>query len=155
MGQYFKPLRRKIGVLTLVVACVFGVGLVRSLGTGDEINGLRLPLGTLEIFSEMGDLRFVSWSKGIGNHPHMTPEWLSWQITNDDIELHQFGLWSFQFDRMDNRDSIGSVDFDVAYLITFPYWSIIVPLTSISAWLLLSKPRARIKRPVVPASENA
>jgi hypothetical protein len=36
--------------------------------------------------------------------------------------------------------------------IVIPYWSTIIPLTAISAWLLLSKPR---KTPAVPADEVA
>ena len=38
MGAYFKPLRWKIGVVTLVIACVFVVGWVRSVRVKDEIS---------------------------------------------------------------------------------------------------------------------
>jgi hypothetical protein len=43
MPSYFKPLRRKIGVLTLVRACVLMVGWLRCLYEGDvfcvKVNG--------------------------------------------------------------------------------------------------------------------
>lgn len=34
---YFKPLRRKIGVIALVMACVFAMGWVRSISVLDEV----------------------------------------------------------------------------------------------------------------------
>src|SRR6266700_4979357 len=37
MGDYFKPWRRKLGVVTLLLACVFVAGWVRSLSTFDSI----------------------------------------------------------------------------------------------------------------------
>src|SRR5580658_9234756 len=38
MHDFFKPWRRKIGVVTLVLACVFAAGLVRSHATTDRIS---------------------------------------------------------------------------------------------------------------------
>ena len=38
MGGYFKPWRRKIGVVTLVMACVLMAGWVRSLTVADHID---------------------------------------------------------------------------------------------------------------------
>src|SRR4051812_37506464 len=35
MPTYFKPLRRKLGVVTLVTACVFAAGWVRSVFVAD------------------------------------------------------------------------------------------------------------------------
>ena len=40
MFDYFKPLRRKIGVCTLVIACVFAAGWVRSLYVEDNFTFL-------------------------------------------------------------------------------------------------------------------
>src|SRR6478736_6446220 len=37
MGEYFKPLRRKIGVLTLAMACLFTAGWIRSQTICDGI----------------------------------------------------------------------------------------------------------------------
>src|SRR5689334_11887992 len=46
MGEYFKPFRRKIGVITLVMACVFSAGWIRSRNTSDF---LRLNVGRDQI----------------------------------------------------------------------------------------------------------
>ena len=37
MGEYFKPLRRKLGVVTLLMACVLMAGWVRSLSIFDAV----------------------------------------------------------------------------------------------------------------------
>src|SRR5579862_3974266 len=37
MPTYFKPLRRKVGVATLVMACVFAAGWVRSMFYYDDL----------------------------------------------------------------------------------------------------------------------
>ena len=45
MGEYFKPWRRKIGVVTLVMACVFAGAWVRSILVHDVI---RIGPGNVE-----------------------------------------------------------------------------------------------------------
>ena len=50
MGDYFKLWRRKIGVVTLVVACVFAVGWVRSQFVEDGI--YFCPFNGLSVFVE-------------------------------------------------------------------------------------------------------
>ena len=42
MGDYFKPWRRKIGCVTLVLACLFMAGWVRS---SFFIEGVVIPIG--------------------------------------------------------------------------------------------------------------
>jgi hypothetical protein len=37
MGDYFKPWRRKIGAMTLVIACAFTAGWVRSTVINDQL----------------------------------------------------------------------------------------------------------------------
>ena len=53
MGEFFKPWRRKLGIVTLVLACVFMGGWVRSYSAHDALNiaGHRLELsdGILEL----------------------------------------------------------------------------------------------------------
>ena len=105
MPTYFKPLRRKIGVLTLVLACVLMAGWVRSLSIQDKelfnIDSLRNA-----IISSQGS---IAWERWIGNGRHEST--------------------------------------------SIAYWSIVIPVTMLSAWLLLSKSRQKpAARKTVPLS---
>jgi len=55
MVGYFKPGRRKIGVLTLVMACVLMAGWVRSLQVVDEIELSTGSFGWVRLFSADGE----------------------------------------------------------------------------------------------------
>jgi len=58
VGEFFKPTRRKLGVMTLVIACVFAAGWMRSLFF---IDGISFTSGkdTTESFVSAGG--FASW----------------------------------------------------------------------------------------------
>ena len=58
MRVFFKSWRRKIGVLTLVMACVFAAGWVRSFGNYDSL-GLNCRPWRYAISSGWGELHFV------------------------------------------------------------------------------------------------
>lgn len=98
MPIYFHGCRRKIGVMTLVMACVFLTPWVRSMGT---------------------------WPVGEG---------------------HKFSL-EFMESRVDFRvDHLSDISHDgytSTHLFKFsaPYWAIVIPLTLLSAYLLLRNPR--------------
>lgn len=93
MRDFFRGWRWKLGIVTLVMACVFAVGWVRSLSDPDVlIDGVGSTKGFVSMTSFDGD----------------------------------FGIVFF-----------------------IPYWSIVLPLTLLSACLLLSK------RPPVKRSEAA
>lgn len=81
MPKFFHGWRRKLGCLTLLLACVFAVGWVRSPFIQDAIH---IPCDDGDYFCEIGQQRI-----------------------------------SF---------------------IRVPYWSIVIPMTLLSAYLLLSKP---------------
>ena len=139
MGDLFKPLRRKIGVVTLVMVCVFSVGWVRSFGISD----------VMECFpSESSMIRLISWggivscSYQIGKPPVKYVKWfLFFAYENQySFETEFEGCqWVWRVGHMGvatcsdtTSDSIAAVS---------PYWSIVIPLTLLSAYLLLSKPR--------------
>src|SRR4051794_20138993 len=60
--DYFKPWRRKIGVLTLVITCVFMTGWMRSFATWD---GIQIPSD--ESFCQLVSQKGVmAWSSTAG-----------------------------------------------------------------------------------------
>ena len=142
MGEFFKGWRIKIGVMTLVMACVFLGGWVRSRSTVDLMTlyyaksncifvsgGERFlfVLGDKQVQSETNDrdegvdYRIARWPDATKK---LTTHWHSLNASTVKVYLSRI-----------NRDTIIS-----SYMMV-PYWSIIIPLTLMSAWLLLSKPR--------------
>jgi hypothetical protein len=167
MPTYFTPLRRKIGVLTLLMACVFAAGWVRSLVVLDRIE-----------FSDFtGSPNKEHSIAGLGTKRHAVVL-LAYELVEFDwqtpIAQTPFNLVSVSSDASQSEDDV-KVDLDygkpmmaialpetgtearglaerrtgtmllpVPFLV-LPYWSIVIPLTLLSAWLLLSKPRAKAK----------
>lgn len=156
MPTYFKPLRRRIGVVTLVVACVFAAGWVRSLDRGDFLSS-QLGLSC----SIAGGL-FHEFTTGATNpnslfryhsavmddwiiDPYRNPKWehkWKWQLLG-------FGFSEYKYMALMKTGDMGRVD--LAFY-RIPYWSMVIPLALVSAYLLLSKPRAG-KPPVLAPPE--
>ena len=101
MFNYFRGWRRKAGLVTLLMACVFAAGWVRSL---TEIDRLGLFGGW--VCSWGGSMRLVEVS------------FITTQIGGASVRAAQ-----------------------LTPFFSIPYWMIVLPLTLLSAWLLLSKPR--------------
>lgn len=150
MGEYFKLWRRKVGVVTLLLACLFMVGWVRGLSIVDHVclessakskqmvslmsASHGIALRKYEAIQSWG---WFSFSSGWGTIPVTS--------TNGD----PFGLiTSLNEPRRGWRSQYFGFDFGVlnddnfrnSFLI-IPYWFIVIPLTAISAYLLLSKSR--------------
>jgi len=61
MGEFFREWRRKIGVVTLMMACVFAAGWVRTYSTRDE---LCAPFGkttSINVYSFRSNLIFLTY----------------------------------------------------------------------------------------------
>ena len=132
MGEYFRGWKRKIGVATLVMACVFAAGWVRSIFVHDVLlfvhDGDVLGLWG----SQSGSLR---WSTDIVNAQVWTvPQWQNW-IASEGV--HPFDDPNIEW----QWRCCGFGVADDATERVVPYWSITIPLTLISLVLLLSKPR--------------
>ena len=153
MGDFFKGWRRKTGVATLMLACVFMAGWVRSQYFLDSLNldsnllGKKITADFQSIKSRMGcnihvyrprdrdsiyldfdylagDLRFNQYSRSAHFHP-------------------QFDWGGFLYGTI-----IGTIhpDTNLTYdtmLYHVPYWFIVIPMTLLSSYLLLSMPRSR------------
>jgi len=141
MGDYFKPLRRKIGVVTLVMACGFAAGWVRSRTLVDNPYCPTKTFQTVGLRSQDSLLGIV-WVKNnaLGAIPVMYAGWDKQQFKSIHDWASLMGGWRCYF------LGFGSVSRHVpdetslrAWFI--PYWSIVIPLTLLSAYLLLTKLR--------------
>ena len=141
---YFKSLRRKIGALTLVVACLCMAGWMRSFVTFDA---LYAPIGQLisanggiygELCVEM-PLDFTFFSYG-SQGPHVKGRA---DYYNDSNMVRRFWHWRF----FGFAYGFFPADRQKAILFIVPYWSIVMPLTLLSAYLLFSNPWPEKSRP--------
>lgn len=112
MGDFFKPWRRKIGVLTLVIACVLAMRWAASYGHGEQF-----------IF-------IISGFESKNGYVHLV-----------------------RYDRTQSVQAGKSVYLDTGAL-NLPYLSIVIPLTLLSAYLLLSKPRGAMNQPTEKTLET-
>ena len=133
MGEFFKGWRRKIGVVTLVMACVFAAGWIRSFTITDEIwtvtpNSVRYGIASWQGGVEYSKLKYVAVLK---------PQWgRAAQPIGGNSKRTTQSPWVF-------HGRIESNNGGPTHLhgLGVPYWSIVMPLTLLSAWLLFSKPR--------------
>lgn len=155
---FFIHRRRKFGVVTLVMACVFAGIWIRS----------HYILDILTLRSEDGPRRYLTfsqhgltWGRRWGSGQYVVlPEFMniSWESTTVDAEnlfepLNGWNIdWNWQCCGFQFGESyLGSIlEFPSSgaklklagiAIWNIPHWSLVAPLTLLSAWLLLSKPR--------------
>ena len=143
MQEFFHGWRPKVGCVTLAIACVFLTGWVRSLTELDIIVRLN-PHTTFVVLSANGTL---SWET---MWPITTPRPSRWMFrhqadsTNEtfDVPLGFLGL-GFDFRDQSMIQTMPGSAPSILQSKTWqaPYWSLVIPLTAISVWLLLSKSR--------------
>lgn len=133
MIVYLKPLRRKFGVVTLALACLFTAGWVRSCFIGDDC-GIRTGKSRMEWFGSCD--QYLLW----GHIQSENDETRRWYYS---FRATKFGDPPADFQWRWHCGDFGFAESSNlgAKFLLFPYWSIVVPLTLLSAWLLLSKPR--------------
>lgn len=127
MREFFRGWRRKLGVVTLVMACGFMAAWIRSLRTID--------IGTLCLI-QPHVVGITSTQRGIEFHyernkPEMLGHrsgWYSYVRANPSDRSLESILQEMMLDTL--WDSAVS---------PIPHWLIVLPLTLLSAWLLLSK----------------
>ena len=154
MVDFFKPWRRKLGVVVLLMACVLMAGWVRSwrvdnvlMLPAEDDNGICILInsyeGLLSIQIESIAPRRIKWG---------VPRWLI-------IKLHRIApvddpmIWKFRFCGFAAGYELcaANAQYERVDLWIAPYWSVVLPLAILSAWLLLSKPQ---KLPTVSSKEN-
>jgi hypothetical protein len=168
MRQFFRGWKRKVGVVTLVVACLLMVGWVRSLENWESLH-LTLLQGKTAVSSVEG--RLVICRSPVNIHFGMF-EWITLSTAsvfgpgNGSLRpvdastlfnVHQGNgnefLWRWQFFGFDCGVIVPGSDSTLRIRYIFvPYWSVVVPLTLLSAYLLFSEPRPAKKTETATAT---
>jgi hypothetical protein len=117
MLTHFKPLRRKIGLITLGLACVFTVAWARSRFVSDD---LEVGSGGYYLLFRSEDEEFSSAWRGASQNRRPVMIWHSERTATKNSRFEHYPL-----------------------PLRYPF--IAVPLTLLSVWLLISKPGAGIQ----------
>ena len=134
---YLKPLRRKFGVLTLVLACVFAVVWVRSLSVSD-----RVGFYATRYWAASADGRFaVGAAHGAIFYPPLIGRHIYWNSHKIPPGAGYFPNPDWTWYVIDGASGLGT------WRVSSPFSTFLIPLMLLSAWLLLSKPR---QKPAVP-----
>ena len=142
MSEFFRGWRRKIGVATLLLACLLTCGWVRSFRLGDFILSANWQLVSFHgrIFWERRPAPF-EWKLAYASEDdryvtdvYTDPEW---------EEKWQWKRFGFAVGKTElnpaGANAIGSSLQSTFYLI--PYWALVVPLTVVSGLLLWFRSR--------------
>jgi hypothetical protein len=141
MGEFFHGWRRKFGLVTLVMACVSMAGWMRSHSVQDVVS-IHSGRHTSESLSSVKCV--LVWQRSQFDHDEYKgprPEWTTYPFHSETKWFDETGMvWCWQLCGF----GFGEVPSDLIEGVEekfffFPYWSVTVPLTFISAWLLLSK----------------
>lgn len=125
MRDFFKGLQRKLGVVTLGLALFLSVAWIRSFVRQDD---LHTPFFSLHIHCGT-----VAWFGAL----NVGWKWHTAEINTDNWTGFAGG-WGW------SRDSIA-----------VPYWSLIVPSTMLTTYLLLSKPRPAKRTEPAPTAGDS
>ena len=160
MGDFFKGWQRKVGLLTLLLACVFMGGWVRSKSTFDGV--LLCASSTEYTIHSMDGGIWIARNADVPDsdspidwHSADMKTWDGYRIDasgkrmpfvpSDYVDTDWIWKWAgFEFCGGKSRYSPNSPTECGA----IPYWSITVSMTLISFWLLLSKPRKSIQKKI-------
>lgn len=149
MGEFFKPWRRKLGLVTLLLACVLAVGWIRSFFRYEFIEA---PLGNsaIGVASMHGGIDFYR-IVSLNDKPILTSiQCLSTAFRLDPHEPPNTTPWGSEFVFDWRWDWAGFHVGEGQYShrrdqdCMIPYWAVILPLTAISGRLLLKSPRAAL-----------
>ena len=123
MREFFKGWRRKAGLVTLAMACVLMLGWMRSRMVYDQCIWADSNHKNV-VYSLNGEFGWLRWSTNrsqqmsFGSVPMGSEDEAKWRMLHDMIRvMHEAREW------------------------TCPYWCLAIPLTLLSAWLILGKPR--------------
>ena len=163
MGEFFSGWRRKVAVVALVMACVLMVGWIRSLSTQDTFTvgfGSSIQCKLVSIAGQM----IVANVSIDGERPIWTVPWTSQKISEhgwemvlqlpDSSQLRWINAISPDLFSTGNDEMGANIINFVIKWCQFPYWFVVTPLTVLSAFLLLSKPRQSNQTKIKEAISN-
>ncbi len=159
MANFFHGWRRKFGVVTLVLACVFAAGWLSTIRSPNCVHfvwqtsdktafrfGTRnsqLVINSIDASLSLYVSSGINQAIAVWKDP--TTSTLNYPSQADN-EIH----WVFRFGGFDVGEYSQEDPFEFHFKTwRFPYWSIVIPLTLLSAYLLLSKPRSPHPKNVV------
>ena len=156
MSEFFRGWKRKLGAATLLMALVFLGGWVRSYSTVDWTDFSSGNYQREKLESRNGAIYWESTVRPTSQPklPWVFPKWCrasllhSGYVPIDDLvdwRWEGYGFRSGVIDEYDGKSTFQAI----------PYWSIVIPLTLISLWLLLSKrPKSNQKKITEPAAKE-
>jgi hypothetical protein len=134
MREFLRGWKRKLGCMTLVIACAFAAPWIRSYSICDDF--------TLSKHGQFDSLVSVDGQLFTTSGPYRGPD--EFRRTTRRAQPIQ-NLWAGRFEWQWRCCGFGSASSSTQnrtiYLKIIPYWSVVLPLTLMSAYLLLSKPR--------------
>lgn len=160
MYEFLRGWKRKVGVVTLVLACVFAAGWVRSDTYSDTItrplsNGTYTEirsengylLSTRTVLHDASDLPSFSWRTLLSCDPngvylYYRDHSIGWRAIGFAI-----GGQLLQDEGKSNRRVGKRSLFKERRTWFASYQTVVLPLTLLSAWHLLSKPRRKETKP--------
>ena len=151
MREFFHDWRRKVGCGALVLACALAGMWVRSFRNNDEIN---IWSGHLQVDSLNSSPMGLCWM----TKQHLPPNvpmlsgrfgWIAFQSFRNDVcdpfrwsTASEHNQW-FGFNSA--TATINPPDRGDLTIRIIPYWSVVLLLTILSAYLLLCKPRPKVE----------
>jgi hypothetical protein len=155
--EFFKGWRRKFGCITLVTACVFAVGWVRGYCVEDQLWLGLSGRGNVwdRLFSSRRGIGLIRWeSKSLSTYFTWSPGWIT-KVLDENCDFlgdlaETYPESTIQWRRGSAGFDIGSTSHQAKNISTFfivvPYWSVVFPLTLLSACFLFSEPKRRVTK---------
>jgi len=164
MGEFLRGWKRKIGCVTLLMALVMMLCWLRSLSCSDTVRLLDLGHEYHVVSSWHGGLWWerhieTSYEELRSNYPNF-PSYFSVHEENGMMVVENFVhiRWNFAGFEFSDIASSGNSDgrpdnssWEHIHLIGMPHWSITIPLTLLSSYLILwpgKRPERKSKAPV-------
>ena len=143
MWDFFRGWKRKVGVVTLFLACSLSAAWVRSSFLQESLN---LPIGersSVQIVSQCQSLNLFAIRAHLAD-PQLHIIDYSGEKLYDTVPHVQLGGMRFSGPKgyFHLQFQMDAQTWSVM-LITLPYWMLVLPLTLLSAYLLLKKSRTR------------
>ena len=173
MGEFFLGWRRKIGMVTLLMACLLSACWFRSYSINDTISIPIRHTEYLQVASSNQHLIFgsVLMTTIDGEGTQRLPLWMANPTEFTGVRRRQWRFATFGDRHLDKyfdnaRPNLGmgrdwkrmrtpSSEFTIDYrYVGTVYWWFVIPLTLLSAWLLLSKPRSKTAKPQPPSGDT-
>jgi hypothetical protein len=142
MREFFRGWRRKAGCVALLMACVFAAAWVRSVYFIDAIGGRPSATSIIVLMSVKNrmQVKFRAWQPYFPQPVGLRK--IFWDCDKSDnktiASLSPESIWNSYgpvFDAVQHGPG------NRAHILVVPYWNIVFPLTVVSAYLLLRKPR--------------